>query len=60
MELIKPIFVKRWITENTYINYVFDINLNNKIIKKSCSDIIRTKQFYKYKKEISNTRKNKL
>ena len=29
MELIKPIFVKRWITENTYINYVFDINLNN-------------------------------
>ena len=29
MKLLKPIFVKRWITENKYINYVFDINVNN-------------------------------
>ena len=38
MELIKPIFVKRWVAENKYIEYVFDNNpyntYNNKIIIK--------------------------
>jgi hypothetical protein len=29
MELLKPIFVKRWVTENKYIEYVFDNNPNN-------------------------------
>ena len=30
MELLKPIIVKRWMSENKYIEYVFDINVNNK------------------------------
>ena len=29
MELLKPIFVKRWVAENNYIEYVFDNNPNN-------------------------------
>ena len=30
MELLKPVIVKRWISENNYIEYVFDSNTNNK------------------------------
>ena len=30
MELLKPVIVKRWISENNYIEYVFDNNTNNK------------------------------
>ena len=36
MELLNPIFVKRWVSENKYIEYVFDVNVNvnhkNKIV----------------------------
>lgn len=28
MELLEPIFVKRWVSENKYIEYIFDINGN--------------------------------
>jgi hypothetical protein len=38
MELLNPIFVKRWVSENKYIEYVFDVNVNvnhkNKIVIK--------------------------
>ena len=30
MELLKPIIVKRWISENKYIKYIFDNNIGNK------------------------------
>ena len=30
MELLKPIIVKRWMSENKYIEYIFDNNVNNK------------------------------
>ena len=29
MELLNPIFVKRWVSENKYIEYVFDVNTKN-------------------------------
>jgi hypothetical protein len=29
MELLNPIFVKRWVSENKYIEYVFDVNHKN-------------------------------
>lgn len=30
MDLIKPIYVKRWLNDLKYINYVFDVNKDNK------------------------------
>ena len=30
MELLDPIFVIRWVSENKYIEYVFDVNVNHK------------------------------
>ena len=30
MELLKPIIVKRWISETNYKTYVFDTNKDNK------------------------------
>lgn len=29
MELLNPVFVKRWVAENKYIEYVFDVNQKN-------------------------------
>ena len=30
MELLKPVIVKRWISENKYIKYIFDTNTGDK------------------------------
>jgi len=30
MDLIKPIYVKRWLNDSKHINYVFDVNKDNK------------------------------
>ena len=40
MELLKPIIVKRWISENKYITYVFDNNTGNIGNKYKPDDIV--------------------
>lgn len=40
MELLKPIIVKRWISENKYIKYIFDNNSGNVGNKYKSDDIV--------------------
>jgi len=40
MELLKPIIVKRWISENKYIKYIFDNNTGNIGNKYKSDDIV--------------------
>ena len=40
MELLKPIIVKRWISENKYIKYIFDNNIGNIGNKYKPDDIV--------------------
>ena len=35
MDLIKPIYVKRWLNDSKHINYVFDVNKDNKYDSKT-------------------------